>query len=53
MTRFAKTRSGASDEAIQHFIAYGQLCHLIVTAGIDDIPDDWALILSHGIRHTG
>ena len=53
VTRFAKTRSGASDDAIQHFIAYGQLCHLIVTAGIDDIPDAWALILSHGIRHPG
>lgn len=53
VTRFAKTRSGASDDAIQRFIAYGQLCHLIVTAGIDDVPDEWAIILSHGIRHPG
>jgi len=50
-TRFAKTRTGASDDAVQHFIAYGQLCHLLVTAGIVDAPDDWALILSSGIRH--
>jgi AcrR family transcriptional regulator len=53
VTRFAKARSGASDDAIQRFIAYGQLCHLIVTAGIDDIPDEWAKMLSHGIRHPG
>jgi len=51
VTRFAKSRSGASDDAIQRFIAYGQLCHLIVTAGLDDLPDEWAKILSHGIRH--
>jgi len=51
ITRFAKTRSGASDEAVQHFVAYGQLCHLIVTAGIVDAPDEWARILSRGIRH--
>jgi len=53
VTRFAKSRSGASDDAIQRFIAYGQLCHLIVTAGLDDLPDEWAKILSHGIRHPG
>ncbi|WP_241979870.1 TetR/AcrR family transcriptional regulator [Cryobacterium sp. TMT4-31] len=51
VTRFAKTRSGASDSAVQRFVAYGQLCHLIVTAGIDTVPDEWATILSHGIRH--
>lgn len=51
VTRFAKSRSGASDDAVQHFIAYGQLCHLIVTAGIEGLSDDWALLLSHGIRH--
>ncbi|GAA3862067.1 TetR/AcrR family transcriptional regulator [Leifsonia kafniensis] len=51
VTTFAKTRSGGTDEAVQRFIAYGQLCHLIVTARIDEIPDEWALLLSHGIRH--
>lgn len=31
ITTFVKARSGASDEAVQHFIAYGQLCHLGLT----------------------
>lgn len=51
VTNFAKARSGASDDAVQHFIAYGQLCHLLVTARIDEVPEAWAIILSHGIRH--
>ncbi|WP_146846933.1 TetR/AcrR family transcriptional regulator [Cellulomonas terrae] len=51
VVRLAKTRSGASDAAVQRFIAYGQLCHLIVTTGIDDVPDEWASIVSAGIRH--
>jgi len=51
ITRFAKSRSGGSDDQVQRFIAYGQLCHLLVTAGIDGLSDDWAAILDHGIRH--
>ena len=51
IVRTAKSGSGASDDAVQRFVAYGQLCHLIVTAGIDDVPDEWASILSAGIRH--
>ena len=51
VVRLAKSRSGASDLAVQRFIAYGQLCHLIVTTGIDDVPDEWASIVSAGIRH--
>lgn len=51
VTGFAKSRSGASDDAVQRFIAYGQLCHLLVTARIDEVPEEWASILSHGIRH--
>ena len=51
VTTFAKGRSGAPDDAIQRFIAYGQLCHLIVTAGLEDVPQEWARILSEGIRH--
>ncbi len=53
VTGFAKARSGGSDDEVQRFIAYGQLCHLIVTARIDEIPQDWAKILAHGIRHPG
>ncbi|WP_250446058.1 TetR/AcrR family transcriptional regulator [Actinotalea sp. C106] len=51
VVRLAKTRSGASDEAVQRFVAVGQLCHLIVTSGIEDVPDEWASILTAGIRH--
>lgn len=51
LTRFVKTRSGADDDAVQRFVAYGQLCHLIVTTGLESLPDEWAGILSHGIRH--
>ncbi|WP_314146101.1 TetR/AcrR family transcriptional regulator [uncultured Leifsonia sp.] len=51
VTRFAAERSGADAAAVQQFIAFGQLCHLIVTAQIDDIDADWARTLSRGIRH--
>jgi AcrR family transcriptional regulator len=51
VTRFASTRSGAADASVQRFVAYGQLCHLIVTAGVENIPEDWARLVSAGIRH--
>src|SRR3954470_19793029 len=51
ITRFATTRAGADADAVQHFIAYGQLCHLIVTVGLEDVPEAWARALTHGIRH--
>lgn len=49
--RTAKATSGADDHAVQRFMAYGQLCHLIATADITEVDDDWARTLSHGIRH--
>ena len=51
ITRFAKQRSGAEDHDVQRFIAYGQLCHLVVTSGIADVDDDWSRILTDGLRH--
>lgn len=51
VTEFAKQRSSADDGDVQRFMAYGQLCHLIVTARIDEVPASWAQTLSHGIRH--
>jgi AcrR family transcriptional regulator len=51
IVQFAQTRSQASDSDVQRFVAYGQLCHLIVTAGLIDLSDEWASILSAGIRH--
>ncbi|MBO1738987.1 TetR/AcrR family transcriptional regulator [Leifsonia sp. TF02-11] len=51
VTRYATTRTGAEPEAVQRFIAFGQLCHLIVTARLKDVPDAWAATLTRGIRH--
>ena len=50
-TTFAKKRSGASDEAVQRFMAYGQLCHLITVMRLDEEKAAWAQILTKGIRH--
>jgi AcrR family transcriptional regulator len=51
ITTFVQARSGASDEAVQHFIAYGQLCHLVVTAGLERDTPTWARVLTAGLRH--
>jgi AcrR family transcriptional regulator len=51
VTTFASSRSRADDKSVQRFIAYGQLCHLIVTAGLDSQSGAWAAILTDGIRH--
>jgi AcrR family transcriptional regulator len=51
VTQFVQSRSGAPDEAIQRFIAYGQLCHLIVVTGLDAETTDWARLVTSGIRH--
>lgn len=51
VTEFAMQRSSAGDADVQRFMAYGQLCHLIVTARIDEVPASWAQTLSRGIRH--
>ncbi|ULH17788.1 TetR/AcrR family transcriptional regulator (plasmid) [Deinococcus sp. KNUC1210] len=51
ITTFVKERSQAPDEAVQQFVAFGQLCHLITVAGLDDDSADWARLLSRGIQH--
>jgi AcrR family transcriptional regulator len=51
VTEFARERSAGSDDEVQRFMAYGQLCHLIVTARIEEVPASWAQTLSRGIRH--
>jgi hypothetical protein len=48
---FVKTRSGTSDEAVQRFFAYGQLCHLILTISLDGNDAAWARMLTTGFRH--
>lgn len=51
-------RTGAPDAAVQQFMAYGQLCHLIVATGLTGAPDDaagsqprWAKVLTEGMAH--
>ena len=44
-------RTGADAGAIQRFIAWGQLCHLVVTLGIVESEADWAKVLTDGLRH--
>ena len=51
LTRFAKTRSGATDEAVQRFLAYGQLCHLIVAGGFSSDANPWTQLITAGFRH--
>lgn len=51
VTRYASSRSRADAAAVQHFVAFGQLCHLVATVGLDHIDEEWAHTLSDGIRH--
>jgi AcrR family transcriptional regulator len=53
MVDFVKLRSRASDEQVQAFIAYGQLCQLIVTADLDRLEAPWAWTLTAGMRYVG
>lgn len=53
VTEFARSRSGAADDEVQRFVAYGQLCHLVATLDLDERAGDWAAVLSAGIRHPG
>ncbi len=43
--------SGADPAAVQRFVAYGQLCHLIVQADLVEVDESWARTVSAGIRH--
>lgn len=51
VTTFVRARSGAPDAAVQQFVAYGQLCHLITVAQLDDNGAEWARVLTVGIEH--
>ncbi len=48
---FVQARSGADDAAVQRFMAYGQLCHLIATADLDAADAPWARVLTAGMHH--
>ncbi|GAA4741885.1 TetR/AcrR family transcriptional regulator [Amnibacterium soli] len=51
VTAFAGERSGAPSAAVQRFLAYGQLCHLIVATGLTAEDGEWAGLIADGIRH--
>lgn len=51
VTELALHRADGDGEAVQRFIAFGQLCHLIVTADIGEADDLWAAAISRGITH--
>jgi len=44
--------SNAAPTEVQRFIAYGQLCHLIVQADLAAVAQSWASTLTAGIEHT-
>jgi hypothetical protein len=53
LVEFVRTRSGASDEAVQEFFARGRLCHFVTALGLADEADrpGWARLPTAGIRH--
>lgn len=44
--------SGADPLSVQRFIAYGQLCHLVVQAELNELDASWAETITAGIRHA-
>lgn len=46
-----RTHARANDDQLQRFIAYGQLCNLIITAELESIDSDWAKSLTIGFYH--
>ncbi len=52
IVKFVKVRSNAPDDLVQRFIAYGQLCHLITIAELENDKSSWARILNQGIQHV-
>lgn len=52
VTTFARERSLADDISVQRFMAYGQLCHLIVASRLDEADNaPWSRVLTAGIKH--
>ena len=52
VVRSVSAESGADDASVQRFLAYGQLCHLIVLTDLYDVDESWARVVSDGIRHA-
>jgi hypothetical protein len=52
VVNYVRERSGAKPSQVQEFLAYGQLCHLIVTADLTSVDARWARTLTTGMRHV-
>ncbi|MDA1361451.1 TetR/AcrR family transcriptional regulator [Glycomyces luteolus] len=52
ITEYVAARSRADGPAIQHFIAFGQLCHLLTAIDAFEVDAEWAAMLTAGIRHA-
>lgn len=52
IVELARERSGGSEDAVQRFMALGQLCHLIVTADLTAVDRAWARVLTHGMTEA-
>ena len=44
--------SHADPADVQRFLAYGQLCHLMLQLDLMDVDEGWADTVRHGIRHA-
>jgi len=51
VVRVVERASGAAPADVQRFVAYGQLCHLIVQTDLGSVPASWARSVTAGIRH--
>lgn len=48
VTEFVFSRSGGTDSSVQRFLAFTQLCQLIVSLGLTEATEHWARVLTHG-----
>lgn len=51
VTEFVAARSRADGPAVQRFLAYGQLCHLLIAINAFDSDAEWAKTLTEGMFH--
>lgn len=51
IVREVSRESGADPMSAQRFLAYGQLCHLIVQADQTDVKASWAELITAGMSH--
>lgn len=52
VTTYAAARTRADTREIQQFMAFGQLCHLLTNLAAFEVDEEWASILTEGIRHA-